>query len=162
MKNVMIMVLVTMGLIGCAKDSSNPPVQQQTVTSTTFVSDSTNDVRLQGVVLDMRTFPLNTEVDVVDMLGCTGLALGNNNSVQDVGVAEGSLLVESSDGKSGKIRFGHMPYLDTSTVPATQDPVCRLFSAESFNFQVSNGKLVLSAIAPGKAWDGAQSTFTAQ
>lgn len=153
-------LLILLLLVSCGKDLKNiklaPPVPVNPII--TFTGDSSNDPRLAGVALSIDTSKLNQEVPVQELLGNSVCqkALGNNNSVQDTGVTENHLIVESTDGgASGVIRFSHLAYYDS----AGSDELCKLFSKESYNFTFDGNTLTIYAIAPGKSWDGAQSTF---
>lgn len=153
-------LLILLLLVSCGKDLKNlklaPPVPVNPII--TFTGDSSNDPRLAGVTLSIDTSKLNQEVPVQELLGSNVCqkSLGNNNSVEDTGVTENYLIVESSDeGASGIIRFGHLAYDDS----AGDDELCKLFSKESYNFTFDGNTLTIYAIAPGKSWDGAQNSF---
>lgn len=160
MKSVLLASLFI--LVSCGKDLNDIKVKAPAPeTKFTFIGDATNDPRLAGIELKIDTTKLNQEVPVQELLGSSVCqkALGNNNTVQDTGVTENHVLVKSFDnGASGLIKFSHLAYYDA----AGNDELCKLFSKESYNFTFDGTTLTIFAIAPGKAWDGAQNSFTLQ
>lgn len=157
MKTVLLFALLA--LVSCGKKDSSDNNPRPVSTVVKFVGDATNDPRLQNVEIELDFSLLNQEIPAEVLLGPSvcNLAYGNSNAVQDTGVTEGHVIVESSDkGASGKIRFSHLAYFD----PAGNDELCRLFSKESFDFTYDGTTLTIYAIAPGKSWDGAQNSFT--
>lgn len=149
-------------LVSCGKDHSSSSHKAAPVeTELTFIGEASNDPRLQGVEFKLDLSKLNQEVAVQSVLGSSvcNKSLGNNNTVQDTGVTEGHVIVQSSNnGASGLIKFSHLAYYD----PTGNDQLCALFSKESYNFTYDGTILTIFAIAPGKAWDGAASTFLKQ
>lgn len=172
MKYIFLSLLI---LVACKKtieQTSKPnksiPVGQIVSIEGTFVGESTNDVRLQNVILNFSSITLNTPVPVSEQLGCSNYEYGSNNMASDQGIPEGTVLITSTDGgKTGVIKFGHLPYVEPSEVGlgysqmSLRHTLCDLFSKESFNFEVSlSGTLTIYAIAPGKPWDGSMNSFS--